>query len=249
MALSLALPFFVPLNRARTIVEANALDNVTTPVEIAVANWQAFGNSFPVILWVDNEQMELTGANSSTGLALTRPNPQYHPGSPTISAPFDATHLLQLQNVLNTAIVSCRVTNSTNQSVNHNTNTVLGFDTKRWDPYSIYSTSTHRITPGQAGIGLVGYDLAFAGTNNGTPGYRRQVQIILNATTPLLTDARTPIGNSIETAVSGCTLWQFGATDYATLSVYNDTDASAANILSNSDPDYGGEFWFWGIYL
>ena len=130
----------------------------------------------------------------------------------------------------------CRIYNSANLSIPHNTATTLTFNSERQDTDTMHSTSvnTGRITMNTAGFYIVGISLEFASNATGT----RRVDVSVGATV---------IASEIDSAVSGdvtrkvvSTGYQFAAGDYVTF-IVTQTSGGALNV--NAGGNYSPEAW------
>lgn len=128
----------------------------------------------------------------------------------------------------------CRVYNNANISITANTNTVLTFNTERYDTDGMHSTSaaTSRITCVTAGKYMIGGHInwASAGTD------RRFVQILLNGSASL--GAQELTGGATSMSVTTC--WGLVAGDYIELQVYQN---SGGPLNVNAASAYSPEFW------
>ena len=131
---------------------------------------------------------------------------------------------------------ACRVFNSGSQSIAHNTETALTFDSERFDTDTMHSTVslTNRVTINTAGLYLVTGTFQFA--LNGT-GERRAI-LKVNATTYIgfgQTAANLVVGSGLTIA----SVWKFAVADYVELRVQQ-TSGGALNIdaLAAYSPEF-----------
>jgi len=125
---------------------------------------------------------------------------------------------------------TCRIYHNTTQSVNDATETVVVFNSERWDTDSMHSTSsnTSRITFTTAGLYLVGFHGVF---QSGTDYIRAFVSVRLNGTTGIGRGSNPTTAAGPQVSVS--TLWKFAQGDYIEFRVFQDNTASAARTLSS----------------
>ncbi len=128
--------------------------------------------------------------------------------------------------------VTARVYNSTNLSINDQTETVLTFNSERWDANNLHSTSslTGRIIIDAARICTVSASIgtAIAG------GTTRDLSIRLNGTTNLAVQS-AGVGDPFITV---STIYKFAANDYVEATFYHDAGAPM-NI--GATPNYSPE--------
>lgn len=133
----------------------------------------------------------------------------------------------------------CRVYNSANISVPHNTPTALAFNSERFDSDTMHSTAvnTSRITFTTAGTYLVGGGVTWAGNTAGI----RDITLRLGGATNLATISDdVPSGFAYSWSQSVATLYTFSAGQYVEL-IANQDSGGALNSLNvgNCSP----EFW------
>lgn len=136
-------------------------------------------------------------------------------------------------------LVGCRVYNSGSQSINNTTLTALTFDSELYDDDTMHSTvsNTSRITMTTAGRYHVGATVTFDANATGS----RIVLLRLNGTTYFAKDRHmTVTTGSTTTSATVSSDYNFSATDYVEVIVYQDS-GGALNVL-NSGADVTG-FW------
>lgn len=131
---------------------------------------------------------------------------------------------------------ACRVYHDTTQSIADNSLVALVFNSERFDPTAMHSTSvsTGRITINDAGV----YQVGFHGRLTGAADYVHvEAQLRLNGTTTIAvgggggpSGAATP-----EPVFDVSTIYKFAPADYVEVVVYQDNTANAArNLLSTA---------------
>lgn len=126
---------------------------------------------------------------------------------------------------------ACRVYRSTAQSIAHNTNVAVTFDSERFDPTGMHSTSsnTSRITISDAGLYVVGGGGRLAAATDYT---RIQITLFVNGATVIQQqDDPDPGTANVTRGYTVQTLWKFAASDYVELLFYHTNGASAARNL------------------
>lgn len=133
----------------------------------------------------------------------------------------------------------CRVYNNGNITINNTNETTLTFNTERYDTDSMHDTgsNTSRITFTTAGKYEVGFCLSWSFHAIGF----RQVKILLNGTTiiGLFVVPAVTTGTQITVQMAN-TIYNFSASDYVELLVYQD---SSATLNINAAGNYSPEFW------
>lgn len=132
---------------------------------------------------------------------------------------------------------TCRVYNSANISVPHNTLTLLTFNSERWDTDSMHSTSslTDRITFNTAGLYVVTLQVNWASS----AGANRSASIFLNGITIIAQEGpHSPPSAEVENTQL-TTQWKFAAGDFVNVQVYQFT-GGAVNVQSqgNWSPEF-----------
>lgn len=134
---------------------------------------------------------------------------------------------------------SCRVYNSSTQSISTSSATAITFNSERWDTGGCHSTAsnTARITVPTGGDGkwLIGGHVQWSNSN--TTG-TRQVQLRVNGTTVIA--VHEALGTTADAMMSITALYSLAATDYVELVVFQNSGVSL-NIQSSSA--YSPEFW------
>jgi hypothetical protein len=134
---------------------------------------------------------------------------------------------------------TCRCYNSTNFSVPNNSQTAVTFDTNRYDPYGMHSTSsnTSRITipTGWAGTYVISGTAAYAAVN--TTG-ERDLNIGLNGGNSIASVTTFPSA-TIATGITITTIYRLAVGDYVELRAYQNS-GGALNLTAS--PNYSPEF-------
>jgi hypothetical protein len=132
---------------------------------------------------------------------------------------------------------SCRVYNSANQSINNATETLITYDSERWDTNSMHSNSTNtgRITIATTGKYLIGSSIAFASNASGV----RNSFIKVNGST-YIAGWNVQAVNGDATFVNVNTVYELTAGDYLTTTVIQ---GSGGNLNVLAGANYSPEFW------
>lgn len=134
--------------------------------------------------------------------------------------------------------VVARVYNNAALSIATATNTILTFNSERFDPSGMHSTSvnTSRITISEAGVYSLAAGVRFAANATG----ERLVNILLNGTT-IIAQARTPANAvvSAATSIGVSTLYALVAGDYVEVQVYQ---SSGGNLNVEVSGSFSPEF-------
>jgi hypothetical protein len=143
---------------------------------------------------------------------------------------------------------SARVYNSANLAVANNTNTILTFNSERWDNNTIHSTVTNtgRLTCRTAGLYHIYGHASFASSTDAisstdTDTRARAYEIRLNGTTTLASIGTTPIASEeLQTSASISTIYSLAVDNYVELRVWQNSGGSL-NIVSagNYSPEFG----------
>lgn len=135
---------------------------------------------------------------------------------------------------------ACRVYNSGNISVPNNIETVLTFDSERWDTNSMHSTSslTSRITFNTAGLYLVWGGVSFVGAADYSRIYGA---IKLNGITYLALEDMEPNATTNTKYFTVDTIYKFAVGDYIEVYVSQVNGAAAARNAS-ANPNRSLEF-------
>ena len=118
---------------------------------------------------------------------------------------------------------AARVYNSAAISISHNLDTVLTFNSERFDTDAIHDTVTNpsRLVCKTAGLYLIVGHVRFASNATGF----RYTYIRVNGTTSLAVQ-ETPAVSGFPTILSVATLYQLAVNDYAELLVYQNSGAA-----------------------
>lgn len=133
--------------------------------------------------------------------------------------------------------IGCRVYNSANIAIANNTQTVVAYDTERYDTDALHSTATNtgRLTATRAGRYLIFTHILWAANATG----QRGVRVRLNGTTDLggvLNDA-AGAGTTRQTAM---TIHNLSATDYVETLVFQDSGGNLnVTASANESPEFG----------
>jgi hypothetical protein len=130
----------------------------------------------------------------------------------------------------------CRAFNSVNFAIPNNAPTAVTFDSNRFDPFSMHSTTvnTSRITIVRAGRYNLGGCVEFA---NAGAGYR-ELGLRLNGVTLLSAQAVPQVGAA--TRVNVNTDYEFALNDYIELMAFQN---SGGPINATAAGNYSPEFW------
>lgn len=131
---------------------------------------------------------------------------------------------------------ACRVYNSAVQSVANGVNTMLTFNSERFDTDSMHSTATNtsRITINTAGVYMLTASISFAPNATG----RRQLAFRINGATYIAAHAEVPI-SGLEHEMALAAVWKFAAADYVEVSALQ-TSGGALNVSAagNYTPEF-----------
>lgn len=130
----------------------------------------------------------------------------------------------------------CRTGHSANQSLTNSTNTVIAFDTERWDTDTIHDnvTNNSRLTCKTAGKYQISACIAYASNATGD----RETSIRLNGTTVIAYDTRSAVNGAVTIATIS-TLWDMAVNDYVEVLGFQ-TSGGALNVTTNAA--YSPEF-------
>jgi hypothetical protein len=136
--------------------------------------------------------------------------------------------------------IGARVYNSANISCADNVDTVMTFDTERWDTDTIHSTvsNTGRLTATTAGIYIITGHIRWAANNTGL----RFLQVRLNGTTIIAWSVQKAADlGSYYTLMSIAVLYKLAATDYVELIARQYGLAGPLNVeaFANYSPEFG----------
>lgn len=137
------------------------------------------------------------------------------------------------------ALISARVYNTGNLSINNTTFTDLTFDSERWDDAAFHSTSsnTARLTIPQPGRYAIGACVRFAVNATG----HRQVRLLVDGSTEIARVSQMAVTTgSIATMMEVFSVSELGAGQYVTVQVYQDS-GGALNVEAQGN--YSPEFW------
>ena len=132
--------------------------------------------------------------------------------------------------------ISARVYNSTVLSIPNNTDTVLTFNSERWDTDNIHSTvsNTSRLTVQTAGKYYIYGHINWA--NN--PTGRRYVYLLVNSITVLGTQTAPTVANNMNQNIN--THYSLNAGDYVELLVNQDSGGTLnVNPIGSYSPEFG----------
>ena len=132
--------------------------------------------------------------------------------------------------------IGARVYNSANISIPHNTNTILTFDSERWDTDTIHDTTTNtsRLTCKTAGKYIISAGVEFSADT----AQQRQVKILLNGTTVIAYHSNDT-SNVPTPRFAISTPYNLAVNDYVEVQVYQNS-GSALNVVAASA--YSPEF-------
>jgi hypothetical protein len=136
-----------------------------------------------------------------------------------------------------------RVYNDATQAIATGTETVVTFNTERYDTGGFHSTSanTGRLIAPTAGLYLVGANIAFAANGTGV----RIVYLRLNGAERIAA-VSSPANATVDNGYSPSTMWQMGPGDYVEVLVTQNSGGNLnvlASIASGAGTLYGAEFW------
>lgn len=134
---------------------------------------------------------------------------------------------------------TCRVFRTTAQSIPHNVETAIAFDSERFDTDTMHSTvsNTSRITIATAGVYLVTGTMEYA--SSVITGERR---IILKVNGTLYIGfGQAPANTAVGSGLTIATIWKFAANDYVELYAHH-TNGSSAAININANAAWSPEF-------
>ncbi len=134
------------------------------------------------------------------------------------------------------ASISASVYNSSNLSIPDGAETVLTFNSERWDSDTIHSTSsnTSRLTATTAGLYDIGASVRFASG----AGTEREVHLRLNGATDIALIAPVPTG--FGEFLNLTRHYSLAAGDYVEVIVYQDS-GGALNVVASGN--FSPEFW------
>lgn len=134
--------------------------------------------------------------------------------------------------------IGTRVYNSANISINTATDTILTFDSERWDTDTMHSTvsNSSRITFTTAGKYFVNCQIAFSANDVG----QRVVALVINGTGTRIADIRQFNSGAVNsTRFQASTIWDFAAAEYVECRVAQDTGGNLDVVASpNQSPEF-----------
>lgn len=131
-----------------------------------------------------------------------------------------------------------RVYRSSNQNITTSTDTIVLFDSERYDTDSLHSTvsNTGRLTAPRAGKYAISAHIEW--TSNATGG--RRVRLLLNGSTVIAQDYRLGASSSSEALnMSLSTIYSLATSDYVEVQVWHNR-GSGLNVLTSAN--YSPEF-------
>jgi len=136
---------------------------------------------------------------------------------------------------------SCRVYHDASQSIPSVTDTVLAFNSERWDTDSMHDpvTNNSRITIKTAGKYIIFVHIEFQANDTGY----RQMHLLLNGATYLAFQEQPTSGSGDPARLSLFTTWNFAADDYVQVRVRHNAGVNL-NVISGSayTPEFGAMF-------
>jgi len=126
--------------------------------------------------------------------------------------------------------VAVRVTHSVNQSISTGTNTIVAFDTERWDTDSIHDnvTNNSRLTAVTAGKYVISTNIQWQ--DFGSSKFNVEVHILLNGSTKIAESRRKQRSTAI---MSLDCVYDLGINDYVEVRVKQDT-GSSKNVIASA---------------
>jgi hypothetical protein len=130
-------------------------------------------------------------------------------------------------------IIAARVYHNAAQSIANATNTILAFNSERWDVGSCHDTVTNnsRLTAPAAGLYVMGANIAWDFSAAGT---MRALHLKLNATTYIATDYAGPISATFGNNQNIACLYFLAKGDYVEVDVYQNS-GGALNVAQNGN--------------
>jgi translation elongation factor P/translation initiation factor 5A len=136
-----------------------------------------------------------------------------------------------------TTIPSARVYRSSNQSISDSTDTIVTFDSERYDTAALHSnvSNTGRLTAPIAGKYLITVGLEFASNTSG----RREIRLLLNGSTIIAQDIRAGSISGITSPMTLTTVYALAQNDYVEVQVWQNRGGNL-NVLStgNHSPEF-----------
>lgn len=138
---------------------------------------------------------------------------------------------------IQTNAVGGRFSHSTNQSIPDTTQTLLNFDTERFDTDAFHSNTVAntKITIPFDGVYTVSAGIEWAGNATG----RRRVALQLNAGSFIASQSDQALADATAHRQTVTTTWSFVAGDFVQVSV---VQTSGGNLNVTNAPDYSPEF-------
>lgn len=229
---------------ARNLIKMNA----TNQVEIGAS---ANENIMPSTLKLTTNNVGLQGVQTdgTTFRNLIKVNDFNNVEAGSISRPFYISSSLTPQfnsgigifEMFHTGYVQpqARVTHSVLQAITTATNTVLAFDTERWDTNTFHDnvTNNSRLTATTKGL----YQIIFNGEWAANATGIRQISLRLNGTTIIASEQRDATTSAMRMSVS--TQYQLSATDFVEVLVHQ-TSGGNLDITKNANisPEFSISF-------
>lgn len=130
--------------------------------------------------------------------------------------------------------IGCKVYHSMEQSIAHNVNTVLLFNSERFDTDNLYTpAASGRLTCNTAGVYLIGGTVAFALNSTGA----RQIFLALNGITPIASEV-VAATNSGPTVLTLSTIYALSVGDFVQLLAYQNSGAALNAINGYASPEF-----------
>ena len=153
-----------------------------------------------------------------------------------VSEPLDANKTKKIRFDGLNKVPTCRVYNSANISIPNNENTLLTFNSERWDTDAMHSTTTNasRLTCKTAGVYTITGHVRWPANTTGN----RTLEIVRNGSSIIARVNQDGMTTSLSMAIS--TQYALVVNDYVELRV-TQTSGAALDILASSafSPEFG----------
>lgn len=159
-------------------------------------------------------------------------------GTIAIALIWDGTQWIDIAGGQESLDIGCRVYRTTTQAIADSTYVAVQFDNERWDTDTMHDNSTNntRITFTTAGKYRVVANISW---NNTDADGVRQVRIVLNGSTNIAWMTNLPIATGNNFLQQVTTIYDFAATDYVELEVWQSSGSSQNMAVdANAAPEF-----------
>ena len=136
-----------------------------------------------------------------------------------------------------TGDIGARVYHNAHQAITNATDTILAFNSERWDTDIIHDlvTNNSRLTVVTAGKYVITFSAVWADNSTGL----RQLRILLNGTTQLATVRSLVNSNNLNGYNSVTTIYNLATNDYIEAQVHQNSGVTIDLLtISNSSPEF-----------